>query len=172
MIAILRFWHCKGAQGEARSQINYRIASNEKDDVQNFCTKCITSVGGKPSHAEQLANLLVAADYRGHYSHGLNRIEMYVIDIEKGICAVNKEPAILKETHSTSFVEGNNVLGPVVGNFCMNIAIEKAKKTGVSWVAAKGSNHFGIAGWYSMMASAQGLLVSKTFKVTKKSIVI
>lgn len=34
----------------------------------------------------------------------------------------------------------------------MNIAIAKAKQVGTGWVAVKNSNHFGIAGYHSMMA--------------------
>lgn len=77
-------------------------------------------------------------------------------------------------------MDGKNLLGPVVGNFCMDVAIKKARQLGVGWVAAKGkkqlfffvscflarfvfsgSNHFGIAGWYAMRAADQGLMVSR-----------
>ena len=41
----------------------------------------------------------------------------------------------------------------------MSIAIKKAQETGVGWVAANNSNHYGIAGMYSIQAVNQGLLV-------------
>ncbi|OON13852.1 hypothetical protein X801_10365 [Opisthorchis viverrini] len=88
---------------------------------------------------------------------------MYVLDVEKSVCEKAGEPVIEKETVSTALVNGRNLLGPVVGNFCMKLAIEKAKKTGIAWVTAYGSNHFGIAGWYSLMASNAGLLVSYSY---------
>lgn len=47
-------------------------------------------------------------------------------------------PKILKEHAASAWVDGNNLLGPVVGNFCMDLAIKKAKETGVGWVVAKG----------------------------------
>lgn len=40
----------------------------------------------------------------------------------------------------------------------MRLAIEKAKKNGVGWVSAKGSNHFGICQWYTEMAMKEGLI--------------
>lgn len=61
---------------------------------------------------------------------------MYVHDIESGITVCDDEPSVRKETAATGFVEGKNLLGPVVGNFCMELAIKKAKETGVGWVAA------------------------------------
>lgn len=39
-------------------------------------------------HASQLAELLIEADLRGHYSHGLNRLHVYIEDVIGGI---NKE---------------------------------------------------------------------------------
>ncbi|TGZ73286.1 hypothetical protein CRM22_001608 [Opisthorchis felineus] len=128
------------------------------EDVIQFCMRCLEKVGVNKDHCGALAEVLVAGDHRGHYSHGINRLEMYVMDVEKGVCSKEGEPVIEKETVSTALVNGRNLLGPVVGNFCMKLAIEKAKKTGVAWITAYGSNHFGIAGWYSLMASNAGLL--------------
>jgi len=85
---------------------------------------------------------------------------MYVNDIKSGICDSSVQPQIIKETAATAFVDGKNGLGPVVGNFCMDTAIKKAKDAGVGWVVAKGSNHYGIAGWYSLTAIQNGLIVS------------
>ena len=35
-------------------------------------------------------------------------------------------------------MDGNNLLGPVVGNFCIDLAIRKAKEAGIGWVVARG----------------------------------
>lgn len=43
-------------------------------EVKRYATDCMVSVGVKEDHASALADVLVAADYRGHYSHGLNRL--------------------------------------------------------------------------------------------------
>lgn len=40
----------------------------------------------------------------------------------------------------------------------MDTAIRKAKESGVGWVSAYGSNHYGIAGYYGLQAVAQGLI--------------
>ena len=44
------------------------------DDAKNFVKDSMIAVGTKVSHAQALADLLVLADQRGHYSHGLNRL--------------------------------------------------------------------------------------------------
>ncbi|XP_063220874.1 uncharacterized oxidoreductase YjmC-like isoform X2 [Bacillus rossius redtenbacheri] len=127
-------------------------------EARRFVREAMEAVGTCREHATALADLLVEADCRGHYSHGLNRLELYVGDVRNGMCASNNKPAVLKESPSTAWVDGNNSLGAVVGNYCMQLAMDKARATGVGWVSAKGSNHFGIAGWYTMMAAKQGLI--------------
>jgi LDH2 family malate/lactate/ureidoglycolate dehydrogenase len=62
---------------------------------------------------------------------------MYVTDIESKTTDANAKPVVLKEYPATAWVDGNNELGPVVGNFCMELAIKKAKSVGVGWVVAK-----------------------------------
>ncbi|CAJ0963212.1 unnamed protein product, partial [Mesorhabditis belari] len=129
-----------------------------KNEMNRFMMDCLCKVGAEESHAKQLAEVLIEGDYRGHFSHGLNRLDMYVHDFEKHLCRPSGEPIILKEKAGTAWVDGNNLLGPVVGNFCIDLAIKKAKEAGVGWVVAKGSNHFGIAGWYSMRALKEGMM--------------
>ena len=43
-------------------------------EIQSFIERCMTKVGTKPAHATALAENLTAADHRGHFSHGLNRL--------------------------------------------------------------------------------------------------
>lgn len=124
----------------------------EKDDMENFMYRCMTAVGTKDDHAKSLAACLIAADHRGHFSHGLNRLDMYVRDVKAGTTNSKEEPSIIKETVSTALVDGKNLLGPVVGNFSMNLAIKKAKNTGIGLVVANKSNHYGIAGFYATQA--------------------
>lgn len=65
---------------------------------------------------------------------------MYLRDVQTGVCAVDGEPVVDKENASTALVDGNNLLGPVVAEFCMNLAIRKAKEAGVGWVVAHGKS--------------------------------
>ena len=43
-------------------------------EVVAFVSRCMATVGIKAKDGDALGELLVAADSRGHYSHGLNRI--------------------------------------------------------------------------------------------------
>ncbi len=46
----------------------------EIEEIYSFVCRCVEKAGGAPSHAKCLADVLLAADTRGHYSHGLNRL--------------------------------------------------------------------------------------------------
>ena len=63
---------------------------------------------------------------------------MYVNDIVSGITVSDVEPKILKESAATAYVDGLNVLGPVVGHFCMEIALRKCNEAGIGFVVSKG----------------------------------
>lgn len=63
---------------------------------------------------------------------------MYISDVENGTCDPKTLPKILKETPATAWVDGNNGLGVVVSNFCMELAIKKAKQVGIGLISAKG----------------------------------
>lgn len=119
---------------------------------------CFVASKTPPEHAQQMADLLVEADYRGHFSHGMNRLEMYINDLHAGCTDGHATPALLQQSPATAWVDGRNGLGAVIGNYCMDLAIDKARTVGVGVVTAKGSNHYGIAGWYAMRAQQQGLI--------------
>ena len=47
------------------------------EEVRSFIIRSLETVGTKTEHAKIMAELLVIADYRGHYSYGMNRIGLY-----------------------------------------------------------------------------------------------
>lgn len=127
-------------------------------EVVRFMTDCLRAVGTSEKAAVQQADLLIQADRLGHPSHGLNRLELYVNDIVKGACQPNNEPKVLKESASTAWVDANNVLGATASHFGMDLAIKKARDTGVGWVTVKGSNHNGMAGYWAKKAADKGFI--------------
>lgn len=44
------------------------------DEITDFVQRCMEAVGAAGPHAASLADVLLAADTRGHYSHGLNKL--------------------------------------------------------------------------------------------------
>lgn len=127
-------------------------------ESRRFLIDCFCASKTPEPHARAMADLLVEADYRGHFSHGMNRIQMYINDLHADSTDGAALPQILNETPGTAWVDGRNGLGAVIGNFCMDLAIQKARNVGVGVVCTKGSNHYGIAGWYTLRAQKEGLI--------------
>ncbi|XP_046393159.1 uncharacterized oxidoreductase YjmC-like [Ischnura elegans] len=127
-------------------------------EVYRFVTEAMMAAGTPELYAQNMAEVLVSADRRGHTSHGLNRLGIYVAEVLNGTTDPCTTPTIIQDKGAVALVDGNNGLGPVVGNICMDLAMEKAKQMGVGWIAARGSNHYGMAGWYSMRAADKGFV--------------
>ncbi len=134
-------------------------------------------MGSSLEDATLASNVLLSADLRGVDSHGVARLSGYVRLWEKGRLNATPKIKIVHETPSTAVVDGDLGAGLVVAPKAMEIAIEKAKTAGTGWVAVKNSNHYGIAGFHSMMALEHDMigwsmtnaspLVSPTFSKSK-----
>ncbi|MCU0419857.1 MAG: Ldh family oxidoreductase [Cyclobacteriaceae bacterium] len=135
------------------------------------------AMGCADDHAKTASDVLLSADLRGIDSHGLARLSGYVRLWEAN--RINSKPnlRIVHESPSTAVVDGDGGLGLVVAPFAMKVAINKAQAAGTGWVAVKGSNHFGIAGYHAMMALPHDMigmamtnaspLVAPTFSVER-----
>lgn len=55
---------------------------------------------------------------------------------------------IVRQTSAFVIVDGDNGLGPVVADYCMKLAVEKAKNVGVFHVFSKNNNTVGPAFYY------------------------
>lgn len=128
------------------------------DEVRRFIISCFEAVGTCREHADIAAENLIEADCRGHYSHGLNRLHWYINDIVNKVVDPNVVPEIEKETVATALVNGKSGLGSIVGKYCMELAIKKAKDVGIGMVTVHSSNHYGIAGIYPLQAMREGCI--------------
>lgn len=129
------------------------------DYMKQFMKDVFLSYGCTEGQAEISSDVLIEADKRGIDSHGLGRLKpIYCDRMDKGILWANKPIDIVKETETTALVDGNLGLGLYIGPYCMKMAIEKAKKYGVGFVAVQNSTHYGIAGYYTTMATDAGCI--------------
>ena len=62
----------------------------------------------------------------------------------------------MKETPVSALVDGDGGLGHVPAHFAMQVAIDKAKQSGMAIAAVRNSAHFGATGYYTLMAAKAG----------------
>lgn len=156
-------------------QKNKNMIKIEK--IEKFILELFQKIGCSEADSKTVSKVLLKAELRGIPSHGLLRIIDYVSLLEKGRINVSPKIKIERETLSTAVVNGDKALGMIAGTYAMNLAIEKAKNSGTGWVACSNSNHFGIAGYYAMIALEHEMvgitmtnaspLVAPTFSISK-----
>jgi L-2-hydroxycarboxylate dehydrogenase (NAD+) len=130
----------------------------DADLLKGFIRDTFIKLEVPENDAEIIADVLIAADLRGINTHGVQRLKMYCDRIKNGIYNPKTEIKIIRDNDATAILDGGCGMGHVIGYKAMKLAIEKAKKYGLGAVAVRNSTHFGIAGYYSMMAIKEGMI--------------
>ena len=133
--------------------INY-----SRELLDKFCMEAFQKFGFNESESRIISDVLLMSDDFGIESHGMQRLVRYHKGIEKGLIKVDAKPEVIFETPVSAVIDAHDSMGQLVGRKAMELAIEKAKKSGVGIVSVKNSNHYGIAGYYAKMACDEGLI--------------
>jgi len=128
------------------------------EPLKDFCTRVFEKMGVPHDDAEATSDVLVLANLRGIDSHGVARLKRYVDGLRGGVMLAKPKIEVVHQTPTTALMDGGAGLGQPVGVRGMQLAIEKAKEMGVGFVAVRNSNHYGIAGYYALMALEQDMI--------------
>lgn len=128
------------------------------DVLHQFCMDAFQKFGFSEQEAHIIQDVLLTSDLYGIESHGMQRMVRYHKGIENGLIHVDAKPEVVFETPISAVIDGHDGMGQILGHKAMEMAIEKAKKSGVGIVSVRNSNHYGIAGYYAQMACAEGLI--------------
>ncbi len=129
----------------------YRLAA--EPGLRTFVATVLEKVGVPAEDAAIVADVLVAADLRGVESHGVARLESYYVSrIRAGQLDPKAELKTVRETPTSVLTDAGNGLGHPAGHRTMERVLDKAAQSGAAFGAVRNSNHFGIAGYYAMLA--------------------
>lgn len=128
------------------------------ENLRIFSQEVMMKMGASKEDAYLVADNLVTSNLRGIDSHGVGRLKRYVEGIRSGYILPKEQAVITKENLTMSNIDAKNGLGQPVGVFGMNLAIEKARNSGIGMVTVHNSNHYGFAGYYAMMALEHDLI--------------
>jgi len=127
--------------------------------MERFMVDVFKSVGVPEGDAKICADVLITSDKRGIDSHGIGRLKPIYIDrIREGIQNPITRFEIVREGFTTAVIDGHDGMGHVIAKRAMSMTIEKAKKYGMGMVAVRNSTHYGIAGYYAIMAANAGMI--------------
>ena len=128
------------------------------EKLEEFMHNVFCELGVPTADAAICANVLITSDLRGIESHGIGRLRMYVDRIHKGLVEPIASPEIIRESPTTALIDGQHGIGMVIAHQSMILAIEKANAYGMGSVAVRNSTHFGIDGYYPLMAIDAGMI--------------
>ncbi len=128
------------------------------NDLKRFTVKTLVATGVSNKNAKTTAEVLVGTDEFGVLTHGTKNLCQYIEKMHAGGLDSKAEPTIVCEGPSYAIINGNKAIGMVSACKAMNLAIKKAKKTGIAYVGVKNSCHFGASGYYANMAAKEGML--------------
>lgn len=129
------------------------------ETMVRFMKDVFMGIGVPEKDAEICADVLIAADKRGIDSHGIGRLKpIYYDRIKEGIQNPVTNFEIVREGPTTAVVDGHDGMGMVIAKRSMQMAIDKAKKYGMGMVTVRNSTHYGIAGYYALMAADNNMI--------------
>jgi len=130
----------------------YRITAA---DLRAFVASVFRATGSSDAEARIVGDHLVDANLAGHDSHGVIRVAKYLDWHAKGMVLANRHAVVVREAPGHAVVDGQFGYGQVIGREAMDLAIAKARQSGLCVVAIRNAGHLGrIGAWAEQVAHA------------------
>lgn len=126
--------------------------------LHDFVAEIFLAAGSSDREAGLIARHLVDSNLRGHDSHGVGSIPVYIRNLLSGDLSINQSLTAVLETETFCICDGNGGFGQVMAHDAMEIGIGKARKTGVALVGLRNSHHVGRIGHWAEQCADAGLV--------------
>jgi len=127
--------------------------------LREWTQEILQRIGVSQDDAVLLTDSMIEANLRGVDTHGITRMLcVYVERIQKGVMSAKTHLAVVRDKASTALIDCHNSIGQVGAAMAMQMAIDKAHRTGVAFTAVAHSNHYGAAAYWAMKALPEGMI--------------
>ena len=140
------------------SQPPESVVRIRRELLETFCQRVFQHHGLSGEDARTAAAVLVAADARGIPSHGVARLRRYVDGLRNRLVLPDARVEVVVDTSSSVVIDAHGAMGAPVSVRAMARVIDRARANGAAFGCVRDSNHFGIAGYYAMMALPEDML--------------
>ena len=130
----------------------------QPDQLRTFISQLFQKTGVPDPDADAAADVLVATDLRGIFSHGTRLAPQYLQHLLDGHMNPRPQPRVERETVAMALIDADRGLGHLAALDGMRRANEMAKQVGVAMVNVRRSHHLGAASIYALQAVQQGLI--------------
>jgi len=112
--------------------------------------------GMAEDHARTVAEVLVWAELRGMGSHGVMRVPRYVEWLRRG--DLNGQPRMaITGGGATVTIDADRAAGPVAMVRAAELAVAKARDTGIALALVRSTTHTGAIGYYTQLGAKSGM---------------
>ncbi len=128
------------------------------DNLSEFCVGALRTCGVGEADSRVTAEILTTTDAWGVFTHGTKALRGYLRRLRSGGLAPRGVPLVATEGPGWALVDGDSCLGMVTSTYAMDLAVGKARHTGLGYVGVRNSCHFGAAGAYAAQAARSGFI--------------
>lgn len=129
-----------------------------KDGLYNVAARIVEATGAGTEEAAIVADHLVDANLSGHDSHGVGMLPIYIRSLKAGNLHPGSHATVLRDEGGVMVVDGGMGYGQVVATEAMDLAIRRARETGVVAQNLINAHHIGRVGTYGEQVVAEGLI--------------
>ncbi|MCO6452768.1 MAG: Ldh family oxidoreductase [Caldilineales bacterium] len=134
-------------------------------DLTAFCLEVMRISGLSEEDSVLSTEVLVTADTWGTFTHGTRQLRGLMKDVRLGAVDPEASPTVTGEGSSWALVDAHAAMPPASAYRAMQIAIEKARETGVAYVGVRNGGHFAAAGFYAYLAARADMIGVSTGNV-------
>ncbi len=127
-------------------------------ELKEELKRILQNLGFTVDRAELCARIFAENTRDGVQSHGVHRFPMFVESVRRGLVDPHAAPRKLGESGSMEHWDGLRGPGILNALFCMEHAVEIARKEGIGLVSLRNTNHWMRAGTYGLLAADAGCI--------------
>ena len=126
--------------------------------LRSLATDIFGATGSSEEEAGIVADHLVAANLKGHDSHGVIRVAKYVDWLRAGHVVPNRHAEVVGDLGALVVVDGGFGYGQVIGREAMELTALRTKQHGVCATAIRNAGHLGRIGAWAEQLADHGLV--------------
>ena len=128
------------------------------DELEKIATALLIEAGASKEESKVISRLSIAANLAGHDSHGIIQIPTYIDRVNRGHIVPGAKYEIVKDTPTTTVVDGHWGFGYSVTERLMRETIEKAKTQNIAAATVYRQSHIGRLAAYPLMAAQADMI--------------
>ena len=130
----------------------------QPDDLKRFCIAAMVKAGLSEEDAELSANVFVKTDTWGTFTHGTRQIRGLMKNARRGRLVAKAREKIVTEGPSWAIIDACDGMPPSICFRAVQLAVKKARVSGMCYIGIRGSSHYGAAGFYSNLIAENGMI--------------